>query len=361
MGKLRIGIVGCGDVAHRHYLPALAALADEIEVVGCSAARPAAAERLAAATRGWSPRIRAFGRLTELIEATHPEAIFNLTPAPLHAAVSAECLLSGAHVYSEKPIASSVAEADRLIEMASSRGLTLLCAPASAVTRRVRWLADVVASGRLGRPTLAVAQVANMGPAAWAEYTGDPTVFYGPGVGPVFDVGIYRLHELTTILGPVRRVQATGTIAIPRRTVVAGPLAGRTIEVTAPDDVLMNLEFAGGALGQLLSSFATPATLAPWLEVQLTDGSISLAGDPFGSDGPASLFGPGGWEHGVFAPPPEDPLPVIGMGARHFVNCVMGREKPVLTAEHARHVLEIVLAAYESIADGRSHELETRF
>jgi predicted dehydrogenase len=361
MAKLRIGIVGCGDVAHRHYLPALAVLADEIELVGCSAARPETAERLAAATRGWSPRVKPFGRLADLLEETHPEAIFNLTPAPLHAAVSAECLQSGAHVYSEKPIAPSVAEADRLIEMASSRGLTLLCAPASAVTRRIRWLADVVASGRLGRPTLAVAQCANMGPAAWAEYTGDPTVFYGPGVGPVFDVGIYRLHELTTILGPVRRVQAMGTIAIPRRTVAAGPLAGRTIEVTTPDHALMNLEFAGGALGQLLSSFATPATLAPWLEVQLSEGSISLTGDPFGSDGPASFFGPGGWEHGVIGPPPEDPLPVIGMGARHFVNCVMGREKPVLTAEHARHVLEIVLAAYESIADGRSHELQTKF
>ena len=41
-------------------------------------------------------------------------------PAPLHAAVSAECLLSGAHVYSEKPIASSVAEAARLIVQAAS-------------------------------------------------------------------------------------------------------------------------------------------------------------------------------------------------------------------------------------------------
>ena len=361
MGKLRIGIIGCGDVARRHYLPALAALADGNELVGCSDARPAAARGLAALARGWSPRVRAFGQLTDLLEEARPEAIFNLTPAPLHAAVSAECLQSGVHVYSEKPIASSVEEADRLIEMASSSGLTLLCAPASAVTRRVRWLAEVVASGRLGRPTLAVAQCVGMGPAAWAEYTGDPTVFYGPGVGPVLDVGIYRLHELTTILGPVRRVQATGTIAIPRRTVVAGPLAGRTIEVTTPDHVLMHLEFASGALGQLLSSFATLATQAPWLEIHLSEGSISLTGDPFGSDGPASCFGPGGWEHGVFAPPPEDPLPVIGMGARHFVNCVTGREKPVLTAEHARHVLEIVLAAYDSIADGRSHELATRF
>jgi len=301
MGKLRIGIIGCGDAARRHYLPALAVLADGIELVGCSDARPAAARGLAALARGWSPRVRAFGQLTDLLEEARPEAIFNLTPARPCTPRSARSACSPVFMSTrEKPIASSVEEADRLIEMASSSGLTLLCAPASAVTRRVRWLADVVASGRLGRPTLAVAQCATTGPAAWASTPATRTVFYGPGVGPVLDVGIYRLHELTTILGPVRRVQATGTIAIPRRTVVAGPLAGRTIEVTTPDHVLMNLEFASGALGQLLSSFATLATQAPWLEVHLSEGSISLTGDPFGSDGPASCFGPGGWEHGIF-------------------------------------------------------------
>jgi predicted dehydrogenase len=43
------------------------------------------------------------------------------------------------------------------------------------------------------------------------------------------------------------------------------------------------------------------------------------------------------------------------------VACLSGDETPVLTAEHARHVLEVILAAYESIADGRAHDLETRF
>jgi len=271
--------------------------------------------------------------------------------------VTGACLRAGAHVFSEKPLAASVAGADGLIDVARERGLTLLCAPASAVTRRVRWLAQLVASGELGRPTLASAQVANMGPAGWAEYTGDPTVFYGPGVGPVMDIGIYRLHELTAILGPVRSVAATGSIAIPRRKVVAGPLKGREIDVTAPDHVLIDMEFASGAIGRLLASFATPASLAPWLEIQLTEGAISLSGDAFASDGPASVFHSGEWRHGVLAPGPEDPLYVVGMGIPHFLDCIEGRAKPVLTAEHARHVLELVLAAYESIADGRRHPL----
>ena len=39
----------------------------------------------------------------------------------------------------------------------------------------------------------------------------------------------------------------------------------------------------------------------------------------------------------------------------------VGSDWPVLTAEHARHVLEVTLAAYASIADGRTHTVETTF
>jgi len=58
-------------------------------------------------------------------------------------------------------------------------------------------------------------------------------------------------------------------------------------------------------------------------------------------------------------PPPDDGLGVIEAGVNHFVACLRGEETPILTAEHARHVLEIILKAYESIEDGASHELQT--
>lgn len=376
--RLRVAIVGCGDVAHRHYLPPLLELAARVEVVGCCDARLEAAERLASVLRATSPGVAVFDQLDEMLQTTRPDAVFNLTPPPLHAEVTSACIAAGAHVYSEKPIAGSLADADRLIAEARQAGVLLLAATASAATRPVRWLRQVIESGALGRPTLAVAHCAGMGPAAWPEYTGDPTVFYGPGVGPVRDIGIYRLHELTSLLGPVRRVSAMGKIAIPERTIVGGPKAGRSVTVTSPDHVLMNLEFAGGALGQLLSSYALWETQAPWLEIHLTDASISLAGDEWSGDDAASIFvaegaaptaggsallGPlaEGWNHGLVPPPPPDDFPLIGRGVGHFVAAIAGEEAPILTAEHARHVLEIVLLAYESIADGRTHELTTTF
>jgi len=366
--KLRVAVVGCGDVAHRSYLPPLRALAARAEIVGCCAAHPDSAERAVAAVRDSSPGAVAFDRLDEMLERVRPDAVFNLTPAPLHAEITSACLAAGAHVYSEKPIAASIAEADRLIDQARAAGVLLLCATASAATRQIRWLREVIDSGRLGRVTLAAAEIANMGPAGWPEYTGDPAVFYGPGVGPVRDIGVYRLHELTALLGPVRRVAAMGAIAIPERTVVAGPRAGQTVTVTAPDHVMMHLEFAGGVLGQLLSSFAVPATQAPWLEIHLTGGSISLAGDQFTGEAPASFFARAaggtlaeGWNQGLTPPPPPDAFPLIGRGVEHFLACVAGEEQPILTAEHARHVLEIVLLAYESMTDGRARDLRTTF
>ncbi|TMB51755.1 MAG: Gfo/Idh/MocA family oxidoreductase [Chloroflexi bacterium] len=366
--KLRFGIVGCGDVAHRRYLPALSEHAAGVEVVACCDSQPGAAERAVHTVDGWSPRATAYTDLAAMLEQANLDATINLTPAPLHASVSQACLEAGVPVFSEKPIAATLAEADRLIHTASARDLLLLCAPAIAATRRFQWLNQIVASQRYGPLTLVVAQYADPGPAAWREYTGDPTPFYGAGVGPVVDHGIYRLHAMTALMGPVRRVQAMGAIGKPERVVRGGPLAGATIPVTAPDHVLMNLEFVGGGLGQLLSSSATASTLAPWLELHFTGATMSFPGDQYDKDSSASLYldddsalGLEGWVHGIGLPPPLEARPVVETGVAHFVACLRGEEKPLLTAEHARHVLDVILKGYESVRDGRSHDTETTF
>ena len=225
---------------------------------------------------------------------------------------------------------------------------------------------DLIGSGEYGHPTLAVAHHADPGPAAWREYTGDPTSFYRAGVGPVFDHGVYRLHEMTTLMGPVRRVQAMGAISSPTRRVRGGPLTGETIEVTTPDHVLINLEFERGGLGQLLASFGTPSTMAPWLEVHFPMATLSFSGQSWDHEASVSLYvdddGPAaaeGWQREIQVP--VDDVGVVETGLRHFVACLRGEVEPILTAQHARHTLDITLRAYESIADGSAHLTGTTF
>ncbi len=335
-------------------------------IVAVADSRPGAAEQLAQGVADWSPDARAYEDVAAMLAGETLDAVFDLAPAPLHGTLNRAILDAGVACFSEKPLASSVAEADALIDLAAKRGVPFLVAPGSAATARVRWLVDLAASGRLGSPTLAVAHHADPGPAAWREYTGDPTPFYREGVGPVFDHGVYRLHEMTTVLGPVRRVQAMGSIAIPRRRIRGGPSTGGMVEVTTPDHVLIHLEFANGALGQLLASFGTPETLAPWLELHLTGGTVSFGGKSWEPDAPISIYtddetdaATEGWADATDAP--RDAFGVVETGARHFLACLLGEETPVLTAEHARHVLDVILAAYASIADGASHDTTTTF
>jgi len=66
-----------------------------------------------------------------------------------------------------------------------------------------------------------------------------------------------------------------------------------------------------------------------------------------------------GWAHAVEVP--RDEFNVVQVGARHFIACLLGEETPVLTAEQARHVLDVILAAYASIEDGRAHDTSTTF
>lgn len=363
---IRLAIVGCGDVADRHYLPALSQLGGQVAITALVDPRPGAAERAAASIAGWSPGAATYDDLDGVLADGVADAAIDLAPAPRHGPINQAILDAGLHLYSEKPLAGSLAEADRLIDTAADRGVRFLCAPGIAVTARFRWLADLIGSGRYGRPTLAVTHHADPGPAAWREYTGDPTPFYREGVGPVFDHGVYRLHMVTGLLGPVARVQAMGAISSLTRVVRGGPLTGQTIEVTTPDHVLMNLEFTSGALGQLLASFGTPSTMAPWLELHFPMATLSFAGPGYDEEDLVSLYvdddtplATEDWQHGIEVP--RDHVGVVEAGARHFIACLRGEAPPVLTGEHARHVLEITLAAYASIADGRAHTIETTF
>ena len=367
-GPLRLGVVGCGDVAMRWYAPALRALSPRVEVVACCDARVDHAKRVADALATRRTAVCTFATLDELLDGPPIDGLLNLTPAPSHAAVSDAALAAGLHVYSEKPLAGSLEEADGVIERARTQRRLLMCAPAVAVAPVVRWLRSVAGSGRLGSPTLCTGFVGNLGPAAWREYTGDPSVFYGRAVGPLVDIGVYALHAFVELFGPIRRVQAMGGVAIPRRLVRGGVLAGREIEVEGPDQLLLHLDFGDGRLGRLVASYAVPASRTPWLELHFSAGTISVPGatdtglrgpvDVFvDDDSPAALSG---WIEALEPPDGGPDASVIPGGARHFVAAVLGEAEPELTAEKARHVLEVCLLAARSCDDGRVHETTTQ-
>ena len=365
--KIRLAVVGCGDVAFRTYLPSLEQLGDLSGVSATCDLDSDRAHKAADLSGRWSGQVRSFTDIDECLGAGDFDGLINLTPGPSHSRVTRAALGAGIHVFSEKPLANSIPEAQELIALAKEKDRLLLCAPATTVTNRWQLVERLVKSGEIGRPTLVTGQHSSMGPAGWRGYTGDPEPFYSAEVGPILDLGVYLLHAMTSLFGPALRVSALGTIAIPQRKVLSQGSSDRVIDVHTFDHVLMQLEFPDG-LAQLTTSFAVPGSQAPAIEVHCTAGSVSLGQrgwfDPGASvDVYSGIEDPEGAE-GWRVEAPSSPGPVdnlIGMGPAHFIACLRDGAKPVLTAEHACHVLEIALRAKESAASGRALALETTF
>ncbi|MGI9252138.1 MAG: Gfo/Idh/MocA family protein, partial [Thermomicrobiales bacterium] len=185
--------------------------------------------------------------------------------------------------------------------------------------------------------------------------------FYTDKVGPVLDTGVYLLHAVTGLFGAVKSISAVGGIAIPERMSTIPSRYGEKIDVTANDHMLLHLTWDGPVFAQILSSFATPRTTAPVLELHGEKGSIAIADIPtwYDLEKPVDLLlldrsREGKWESWQPAGPADAGLvrQPIQSGPLHFVDVLDGREQPILSASHATHVLEIIRAAEQSAASG---------
>jgi predicted dehydrogenase len=269
----RVGMIGCGDVT-RLYLPGMA----RFPVIELAACADLDAERAAAVSA--SAGIPAVPVEALLADPTI-EVVLVLTPPTTHAAVARAAIAAGKHVYTEKPLATTLADAASVLTEADAAGVRVGAAPDTFLGGGLRTARALVDEGAIGTPRLALATFAGLGPERWHP---SPASFYAPGGGPLLDVGPYSVTALVDLLGPVRRVAAAGVGVGSERRIGSGPNAGGSIVSAVPTSVLGTLEFASGVVAALAVSFDVVGTEAPYIEVHGTTGSLTL-GDPNWFDG----------------------------------------------------------------------------
>ena len=346
---MRLGVIGVGDVAQRDYLPEIGRLHDLAEVVAVAAAREErareTAERLGipAWAVGFEP----------LLAMPEVDAVLNLTPLQLHAAVTEAAIEAGKHVYSEKPLALTAAEARRLGDLARRRGLILVAAPSVLLFPQVQCVQAIVASGKLGR-VVSARGTAFGGVPPWDGYSSDPTPFFSTEGGPLVDIAVYPLHAITGLLGRVAWVAAASVRTRTGFEPTDGPAAGTWVPVSSDDDWHLLLGLAGGVLATVQASFATVAGLGPELEILGDRGGVACSLLDVG--GPVQVTTGAGWSQRL-VPHEREAGPDHVLGVRHLVECVLGVTASILTPDHAVHVLDVLEAARRSVQSGRRVEV----
>ncbi len=350
MAKHKLALLGCGDVAQRDYLPEFHRLGERAEIVAVCTRSPDTMWR-AMDHYGIPAGYTDYARMLAESDAA---AVINLTPIHLHDATNRAILAGGRHLYTEKPAASSAAVAGELAALAAARGLTAVCAPSIALFPQMVFVRDLLAAGAIGE-VYSARGYGHLGVPPWEGYASDPSPFFARGAGPAMDMGVYPLHALTALLGPVQRVTAFVTHVLDRFTVADGPFAGAVVPVEADDNWQMLLDFGGGRLASVAANNVVIDTRCPPLELHGLAGTIAF--DPIYVEQPVQVLRRDrGWES--VTPPFSHTLPgrAAGpdhiLGVEHLLDCLDGRTAPQLGLAHAAHVLRILEAAAESSRTG---------
>lgn len=362
---LKVGVLGAGMIASVNYgvLPNMKYVGDKATVVAIA---DPVFDRAKDVQREFDiPEV--YPDLDEMLASSDLDAVVNLTPIPFHGSTSKKILEAGKHLATEKPIATTLEEADELIDIADSKGLTIVCSPPDMVLPVYRNALRLLSEGAIGQIAFARVRSSHGGPASGA-WPNDPTWFYQKGSGPLLDMGVYGIHDITGLLGPAKRVVAFSGITEPVRTVQDGPFRGKKIEVTADDNALFMLDFGESKFAVIDGTYNVNASKSPRIEIFGRTGTLNINGH--GSQDAIDLYQMDyetrtrGWLKPQLEWDEEaDTIEKMQRAVlvNELADSVHEGRKSILSAEHARHALEIMLMVDESARTGKVIELQTTF
>jgi UDP-N-acetylglucosamine 3-dehydrogenase len=318
---VRLALIGCGAIARRSHLPAFKKIGD-VDVVAFASRSHSSAE---AAQSEWGSGLVVDDWRKVLDEDI--DAIDICAPNAFHAQMAISAAERGKHVLVEKPMATSVADADAMVAAALRNNVVLMPSQNVRFAGPFVAAAQLVASGRLGRVVGLRAAFGHSGPQDWAP---DASWFFDPalaGGGALLDLGIHMIDVLRAVVG--------------EDIVEVSAMVNRRPEgVDEAAQVLMR--FGGGAIGTLHASWIARPGPDHQLTVFGTDGRMHLD-----SRSPLKFFPVAGDAETVEMPTSSD-SPYAA-----FRRAVDDGETPPVTGAHGRAAVAVACAAYEAADSGR--------
>jgi len=347
--KLRVGVVGCGNISGIYLQNSKNACC--FEVVGVSDA-----DTVRAAAKASEHGTARAMSLDELIEGGATDVVLNLTPPAAHAEIAVRALRAGKHVYNEKPLAIGLDDARAMLDLAKRKGRLVGCAPDTFLGAAWATARRTIDDGEIGRVVAGSCVMLSGGPEAWHP---DPEFFFAPGAGPLFDMGPYYLTALVHLLGPVARVTAIARATHATRTIGSGAKKGTQIGVKTPTHIAGVMEFAGGAVVTLTTSFDVPACRLPPIQLHGTAGALHLP-DPNYFGGEVSMQRAGAKECEVLALVRGAEHNARGLGLDDLCAAAVGDRTARASGSLALHVLEVMHGMLRSQDERRHVEIESR-
>jgi predicted dehydrogenase len=342
---IRFGIVGCGKIAERH-----AKLLAQGHVAGGKLQAvcdldSARAERFAS-----QYGVRAASSIRELMDAGDIDAVTVLTPSGLHAGNAVELAPYGKPIIVEKPMALTLDDADKMIDVCDRHGVKLFVVKQNRFNQPIQALRQAVEQERFGKLVLGTVRV------RWcrrqdyydqASWRG--TWAYDGGV--LANQASHHIDCLEWLMGPVDSVFGMATTAL--------------VKIEAEDTAIVTLRFKNGALGVIEATTATrPKDLEGSISVLGEKGAVEVAGFAMDKLKTWQFAEPREGDEKVFEDYGSNPPHPAGYGHsryyEHVIDCIRTNCQQLVDGLAGRRSLELITAIYESIETRREVALRFR-
>jgi len=339
---VRVAAIGCGAIAERLHVPDYH-VAPEAEIVAFCDTDRARAEALAAQ---YAPVASIFEDYQALLDANVAEAVSVCLPNALHAPVTIAALEAGRHVLVEKPMAATMDEAHAMLAAAKAAGKLLMV---NQTMRRVsvfRKAKEVMQSGILGPVRHVSATFGHNGPDHWSP----PSKWFFQRehaiLGAMGDLGVHMADTIRYLT----EAEVTSISAFTATTTKT--------HSEVEDNFVSCFTLDNGAVGTLAASWTVEA--GPGMEAILHCANGSLhANRDLEPKLIAYLKNPASTIHFDLPAPLNDYEGTWGADVGGgFVRAILAEEPPFCTAGEGLRSLEVVLAAGEAAATGKTVLLE---
>jgi predicted dehydrogenase len=307
--------------------------------------------------------------------ASDIDAVVIASPIGYHYGQGMKAIAAGKNIHFNKTMTTTKAEADDIIRAAQEAGVVIVASPG-----QIQWPVNKTIKRLIGEGAIGKAYFATVG-RSWIghEFEGfrtgqdaltdvNPLWYYRKkaGGGPMYDMAVYALHDITSILGPVQKVTALSGIGLKER-----EFKGEKVQVDIDDNTILLLDFGDATFGIVWGTNSSGAGSGPGLRISGSSGAIeSVRREGIKVYGDPALYG---LDRAQLTVPVQLTLPNVSgvhinlperhvfSDIMHMVDCVLTGSKPVVTAEHARHVIEIIELGYRSSETGQAQALTTTF
>lgn len=352
--KVTAAIVGCGMISdiYMKNLSGPERKFDIINLVACCDIRQEAAKEKA---EKYNIKVMT---MEEICADPKIELVINLTAPTAHYSVIKQLLLAGKNVYTEKILTIRLEEAEELVAIANEKGLYLGASPDTFLGSSVQTARQIVESGLIGEVSSCIAMVNR-------DYDLMPELIpyvSGAGGGIGFDVGIYYVTALLSILGSVKQVCGFMKTRNPKRKHIMAKRDNfeQPYYVESENQMVGSMLFKNGVVGTLHFNSECIMNERPHLEIYGTQGILYMGNpDQFGDD--VYIVRKGQTEPVVIPPNFGFGKNSRGVGAAEMAWSMRKNRPNRASKELALHAMEVLHGVAISEETGKTYTLKSTY